>query len=322
MPKVFVTRRIPEPAETLLNERHYAVTINPYDRVLTARELGESVVGADAILSLLTDRVDGTLMDAAGAQLKVIANYAVGYDNIDLAAAKTRGIAVTNTPGVLTEAVAEHAFALLMACARRIPESDAFTRAGSYTGWAPMLLMGSEVHEKVLGIVGLGRIGSALAKKAVQGFDMKVLYHDVKPNAEFETSFGAGYRELPALLREADFVSIHVPLVEATRHLIGEQQLHMMKKTAYLINTSRGPVIDEAALVRALRERWIAGAGLDVFEYEPKLSEGLATLANAVLTPHTASATLETRSAMARIAAENIIAVLEGKGPLNPVTVS
>ncbi|MDP3963099.1 MAG: D-glycerate dehydrogenase [bacterium] len=322
MPKVYVTRRVPEPAASMLAAKNFTVATNPDDRVLSRQELLKAAVGADALLALLTDKIDGEVMDAAGPQLKIVANYAVGYDNIDLAAAKDRGIIVTNTPGVLTEAVAEHAFALLMAIARRVPESDAFMRAGGYVGWAPMLLLGTEVHDKVLGIVGLGRIGSSLAQKAVKGFGMRVVYYDVKPSEEFERAFGARYCGLSELLKESDFVSIHVPLIPATKHLIDEKALKGMKKGAYLINTSRGPVIDEVALVKALGEGWIAGAALDVFENEPKLAPGLANCANVVLTPHTASATLETRSAMARIAAENIIAVLEGKEPPNPVKAS
>ncbi|MDO8558409.1 MAG: D-glycerate dehydrogenase [bacterium] len=317
MAKVFITRGIPEPALSLLKEKGFDVSVNPYDRVLTKEEILESAKGCDGLISLLTDKINAEVMDSIGVQLKIIANYAVGFDNIDIAAAKERHIAVTNTPGVLTEAVAEHAFALLMAIARRIPESDAFTRAGKYIGWAPMLLLGSEVHGKTLGIVGLGRIGSALAQKAVKGFGMKVLYHDVKPNSEFEKEFSAQYRALPELLREADFVSIHVPLLETTRHLFGEKELRGMKKSSYLINTSRGPIVDEAVLVRALKEEWIRGAALDVFENEPSLASGLAELPNVVLTPHTASATHETRSAMARLAAENIIAVFEGRTPPN-----
>ena len=320
MPKIFIDHPIPDPAVPLLKEKGFEVSMGPVDCNFSRSELLGAVKGIDALLALLTDKVDGEVMDAAGPSLKIIANYAVGVDNIDLAAARTRGITVTNTPGVLTQAVAEHAFALLMAIARRIPEADRFTREGRFQGWRPMLLLGTEVHHKTIGILGLGRIGSALAKKAARGFDMRVVYYDVKPNAEFEKEFNAAYKSLPQLLAEADFVSIHVPLLPATRHLIGEKELKMMKKTAYLINTSRGPVIDEAALTRALKEGWIAGAALDVFENEPSLAAGLAELANAVLTPHTASATLETRSAMARIAAENIIAFFEGKTPPNVVS--
>ena len=211
MSKVFITRRIPEPAESLLKGKGFSVSVSFQDRVLTKDEIIAGAKGCDALLPLLTDRVDGSAMDAIGSQLKIVANYAVGTDNIDLAAAKTRSIAVTNTPGVLTEAVAEHAFALLMAAARRIPESDAFTRAGNYEGWAPMLFLGTEVHGKTLGIVGLGRIGSALAKKAVKGFDMRVVYYDVKPNADFEKEFNAVYKTVPELLAEADFGCVHVP---------------------------------------------------------------------------------------------------------------
>lgn len=290
------------------------------DRVIPREVLLERVKGIDALLPLLTDKIDGEMMDAAGSGLKVIANYAVGYDNIDVKAAIERKIYVANTPGVLTEAVAEHTFALMLAIARRIPESDRFTRAGKYVGWEPMLLLGTEVKDKVLGVVGLGRIGSRVAEMAAKGMGMKVFYHDPKQDPEFEKEFGAVYKkELDDLLKEADFVSIHVPLLPATRHLINADNLKLMKKTGYLINTSRGPVVEEKALVEALKAGTIRGAALDVFEEEPKLAPGLSELDNVVLTPHTASATDEARGAMARLAAQAILDVLGGKAPENLV---
>jgi lactate dehydrogenase-like 2-hydroxyacid dehydrogenase len=234
-------------------------------------------------------------------------------------AATERKISVSNTPGVLTEAVAEHTFALLLTVAKRIVEADRFTRGGEYKQWEPKGFLGPQIWGKTIGIVGLGRIGSFVAQISHGGFNMEVLYHDVKKNEEFEMRFSAKYRDLENLLKESDFVTIHVPLLPATHHLIGEKELGIMKKTAILINTSRGPVVDEASLVGALKAGKIAGAGLDVFEKEPELTLGLAELPNVALTPHTASATREARSAMSKIAAENIAAALEGKTPPNLV---
>jgi len=333
MPKVFVTRKIPQAGLDLLKGVDFSVWEE--DRVIPREVLLERVKGMDAILSLLTDKIDGEVMDAAGlpspdasgrgpdirsSGLKLISNYAVGYDNIDVPAATQRKIFVSNTPGVLTEAVAEHAFALLLAIARRIPESDQFTRQGKYKGWEPELLLGTELQGKVLGVVGLGRIGSRVAEMANKGMGMKVLYHDPKQDAAFEKEYGAVYKgNLDDLLKEADFVSIHVPLLPATRHLINAEKLALMKKSAYLINTSRGPIVDEAALVEALKAGIIKGAALDVFENEPNLSPGLAELPNVVLTPHTASATHEARGAMAVLAAQAVLDVLAGKPPVNLV---
>lgn len=321
MGSIFVTRAIPERGIALLASKGHTVTVSDKDGVLTKEELVLRLQGAgyDAVLCLLTDTIDDEVLEAAGPQCKIFANYAVGFDNIDREAAKKRGVVITNTPGVLTETVAEHTFALMLAIAHRVAEGDAYTKAGSYIGWAPMLLLGTDVSKKTLGIIGLGRIGSLVAHHAVKGFGMKVLYHDQKPNADFEKEYDARFCDLETVLRESDFISLHVPLVPETRHLIGEAQLQMMKKTAYLVNTSRGPVIDEQALVTALREGWIKGAALDVFEHEPKLTPGLAELSNVIVTPHIASATEETRSKMAECAAENIIAALEGKTPPNAV---
>ncbi|MDP1710727.1 MAG: D-glycerate dehydrogenase [candidate division WWE3 bacterium] len=333
MAKVFVTRKIPQAGLDLLKGVDFSVWEE--DRVIPREVLLERVKGVDAVLSLLTDKIDGEVMDAAGipspdaegrgpdpkaSGLKIVSNYAVGFDNVDVPAATQRKIYVTNTPGVLTEAVAEHTFALLLAAARRIPESDQFIRAGKYKGWGPLLLLGTEVKDKVLGIVGLGRIGSRVAEMANKGMGMKIIYHDPKQDPEFEKEFSAVYKaNLDDLLKEADFVSIHVPLLPSTRHLINADKLKLMKKTAYLINTSRGPIVDEAALVEALKSGTIAGAALDVFENEPNLAPGLAELPNLVLTPHTASATFEARGAMAVLAAQAILDVLAGKPPQNLV---
>src|SRR3990172_5400832 len=317
MPKVFVTRKIPQVGLDLLKDGDFSVWEE--DGVIPRDILLERVKGAEAVLSLLTDKMDGELMEAAGSQLKVISNYAVGFDNIDVKEATKRKIYVPNTPGVLTEAVAEHALALMLSIARRIPESDQFTKAGKYQGWEPELLLGSELKGKILGVVGLGRIGSRVAEMASKGMGMKVLYFDVKPSAEFEKEFQATFKDLDSLLKEADFVSIHVPLLPATKHLINGEKLKLMKPTSYLINTSRGPIVEEAALVEALKAGTIRGAALDVFENEPQLSPGLAELPNVVLTPHTPSATEEARGAMATLAAQAILDALAGKVPANLV---
>jgi glyoxylate reductase len=317
--KVFVTRKIPDEGLDLLRKK-VNLDVWKEDRVIPRKELLKRVKGVDGLLPLLTDEIDGEVMDAAAPQLKIIANYAVGYDNIDVEAAAERGILVANTPGVLTEAVAEHTFSLLLAIARRVSESDRFTRAGQYKGWEPMLLLGTELQGKTLGVVGLGRIGSRVAEMAVRGMGMRAIYYDIKRSRGFERRLKAKFcKNLADLLKEADFVSLHVPLIPATRHLLGTKELKTMKKSAYLVNTARGPVVDEKALVKALRGGWIKGAALDVFEEEPKLAPGLAKLENVVLTPHTASATIEARGAMARLAAQAILSALAGKKPKNLV---
>jgi glyoxylate reductase len=315
--KVFVTRALPGPALDILKEK-CEVEINQEDRVLTRQELMEGVKGKDGILCLLTDKIDAEVMDAAGPNLKVISNYAVGYDNIDVAEATKRGVAVTNTPGVLTETTADLTWAIMMAVARRIVEADNFLRSGQWKGWAPCLMLGHDVYGKTLGIVGLGRIGKAVAKRA-KGFDMKVLYYDVKRDEQAEKELGVIYTPLEELLRQSDFVSIHAPLTEQTRHLIGERELRLMKPTAFLINVARGPLVDEQALIKALKEKWIAGAALDVFEKEPYVPEELIQMKNVVLVPHIGSASTETRSKMAMMAVENLLAVLEGRVPPNLV---
>ncbi len=319
MPKVFITRRIPEAGVKMLREKGFEVEVSDYDGVLPREQLLQKVKGADAVLSLLTDKINGEVLDAAGPQLKIVANYAVGYDNFNLADAKQRNVFMTNTPGVLTETVAEHAIALIFAIARRIVESDQFMRDGKFFGWAPMMFLGNDLAGKTLGLVGLGRIGSAVAKRMRDGFEMKIIYYDIKRDENLEKEYGLEYRDLESLLKESDFISVHVPLLPATKHLIGAEQLKMMKKTAYLVNTARGPVVDEKALVEALKNGEIKGAALDVFEEEPKMAPGLAELPNTVLTPHTASATEETRSKMSEMAARNIIEVLEGRTPPNPI---
>jgi len=318
--KVLVTREIPEAGLRLLQKRRdIKLVIFKEDRSIPRRELLRRAEGCSAILSLLTDKIDEEVLDAAGPQLKIIANYAVGYDNIDVLACADRGITVANTPGVLTDAVAEHTIALLTSLARRVPESDRFTRAGKYNGWGPMLFLGTQLKGKTLGIIGLGRIGLDVAKRAAKGLGMEIMYFDVRRNRGFEFKYGARRAKVDAIMKSADFISIHIPLATTTKHLINRRRLNMMKKTAYLINTSRGPIVDEAGLVSALKKNRIAGAALDVFEQEPNLSPGLIKLDNVILTPHTASATIETRSAMAELAASAILSVLDGRKPKNTV---
>ncbi len=304
----------------MLKAKGYTVTVNASKTIPKQAQIIKAIKGKgyDAILSVLTEKIDAKLMDAAGKQLKIVANYAVGFDNIDLAAAKERGVSVTNTPGMeITESVAEHAFTLMLTVARRVAEADKFARAGKYTGWDPFLFMGSDVYGKTLGIIGLGRIGAGVARRAVKGFGMKVMYYDVRPNPDFEKEYGTQLKTVEEVLRGSDFVSLHVPLMKQTHHLIGKRELEMMKPTAFLINTSRGPVVDEKALVAAVKSKKIAGAGIDVLEFEPKLAPGLNKLGNVVVTPHIASATVEARQAMSRVAAQNIIAALSGQVPPN-----
>lgn len=316
-PKVLVTQEIPKQGLEPL-QRACEVTLLSRDGPPPRKKLLVALPRHEALLCLLTDRIDEEVI-SRNPNLKIIANYAVGFDNIDVAAATKAGIPVTNTPGVLTETTADFAWALLMSCARRIPEADRYTRAGKFRWWGPLLLLGQDVYGKTMGIVGFGRIGQAVAKRA-KGFGMRILYHDVNratPLAEQET--GASFVPLADLLRESDFVSLHVNLTPQSRHLIGEKELRLMKPTAILVNTSRGPVVDEKALVRVLKERRIFAAGLDVYENEPKLAPGLARLPNVVLAPHIASASEETRGRMAEIAAKNILERLAGGRPPNVV---
>jgi len=312
--KVFVTRKIPQPGLDLL-KKEFTIDVNPYDRVLTREEIIEGIKGKNGMLCLLTDPIDREVIYAEP-KLKMIASYAVGYDNIDISAATERGIPVSNTPGVLTETTAELAWALLFSVARRIVEGDTFTRTGKFKGWAPLLMLGQDVTNKTLGIIGAGRIGTAFALKS-KGFDMKVIYTDEQRNEQLERELGAKKVPLSELLKESDYVSIHVPLMKATHHLIGEKELRAMKKTAVLLNTARGPIIDEAALIKALKEHWIFGAGLDVYEKEPKISREMKSLDNVVLQPHTGSGTIETRTKMALMAAENLIEGLKANIPPN-----
>jgi lactate dehydrogenase-like 2-hydroxyacid dehydrogenase len=276
------------------------------------------ISGKDGLICLLTDSITADVMDAAGSGLKIIANYAVGYNNIDIEQAKARGIAVTNTPGVLTDATADIAWALLFSAARRIVEADNYLREGSWPGWDPNLMLGADITGTTLGIIGAGRIGTAMAMKS-RGFDMKVVYSDEQVNEVLEKKLGAKKLSLDELLKISDFISVHVPLMPSTAHLIGKRELNLMKPQVILINTSRGAVIDEAELAFALEKGTIRAAGLDVYEFEPEVNARLMKLKNAVLLPHIASATTVTRSKMADIAVENIIAFIEGKPLPNKV---
>lgn len=319
-PKIYVTRRIPEAGLRLLAGT-CEVEVNPEDRPLPRAELLARVRDKDGVLGLLTDRIDREFFEAAG-RLRGYANYAVGIDNIDLAEATRRRIPIANTPGVLTDATAELAWALLLAVARRLVETDKVMRSGTWTGWGPLQFIGGDIVGKTLGIVGAGRIGTAMALMS-RGFRMPVLYCSSvnRRNEVLERDLGARLASFDELLAEADFVSIHTPLTAATRHLFDSRAFARMKPTAYLINTTRGPIINESDLVAALRAGRIAGAGLDVYEDEPQLAQGLADLANVVLLPHIGSATVSTRDNMATLAARNLLAMLAGHRPescLNP----
>jgi len=319
--KIYVTRKIPGGGIKMLQDAGHEVTVSSKDGVLTKEELMSELKASeyDAVLCLLTDTIDGEIYDAAP-KAKIFANYAVGYNNIDVLEASKRGITITNTPGVLTETVAEHTMALMLSIMRRIPEANNFTKEGKYKGWAPELLLGSGLMGKTLGVLGAGRIGYRVAYHAHNGFDMNIAYYDIKKNEHFEKDFGAEFKETPdEVMKEADVVTVHVPLLDSTKHLVNAERLAMMKPTAYLINSSRGPVVDEKALVEALKSGVIKGAALDVFEDEPALAPGLADLENVVITPHIASATEETRGKMSEMAAQNILDFLEGKTPPNKV---
>jgi len=313
-PSLFMTREIPKRGLDIIRE-NFDVDLWPDEAPPSKEEIIRRIKDKQALVSLLTDPIDEEVINSAP-NLRIIAQYAVGFDNIDLKAATKRGIYVTNTPEVLTETTADFAFALMLAVARRVVEADKYVRNGKWkVAWHPLMMLGEDVHGRTLGIVGLGRIGCAVARRA-KGFDMKILYYDVIRREDLERELGIKYVDLETLLRESDFVTIHTPLTPETYHLIGEKQLRMMKKTAFLINTSRGKVVDQKALYKALKEGWIAGAALDVFEQEPiSMDDPLLELENVVLAPHIASATHETRSKMAEIVAENLLAFKRGEIP-------
>ncbi|MGO8881257.1 MAG: 2-hydroxyacid dehydrogenase [Desulfomonilaceae bacterium] len=313
--KALVTAKLSEEILSPLKPAHELV-VNPNDFPMSRADILDKVRDKDGLLCTISDRIDAEIMDCAPG-LKMIANFGVGYDNIDLPAASSRGIKVSNTPGVLTDATADLAFSLILAVARRVVEGDSRTRSGKWGPWAPFGFLGSEVTGKTLGIIGLGQIGKEVTRRA-KGFRMPILYHNRKriPENE-ELQLGAKYVDLETLLKESDFVSIHVLLNDQSRGLIGANELGLMKPSAFLINVSRGPVINENTLVEALRTKKIAGAGLDVYEKEPKLAEGLAELNNTVLTPHIGSATIETRIAMGKLAVKNLNAGIMGQRPPN-----
>lgn len=316
-PKVYVTREIPERGLKIIKE-YFDAEVWPEYAPPPKEVIIQKARDVDALASLLSDKIDAEVFDAAP-KLKIVSQMAVGFDNIDVKEATKRGMYVTNTPGVLTETTADFAWTLLMAVARRVVEADKYVHTGQWrVGWHPSMLSGRDVYGATIGIVGAGRIGSAVAKRA-KGFNMKILYYDVIPRPELE-KIGAKREDLDTLFRESDFVSVHVPLLKQTYHLINEERLKLMKKTAYLINNSRGPVVDEKALYKALKEGWIAGAALDVFEQEPTpVDNPLLTLDNIVVAPHASSASHETRSKMAEMVAENLIAFFEGRTPPNLV---
>jgi len=315
-PKVYVTRELPERGLKIIKER-FDAEVWPEYAPPPKKTIIEKAKDVDALATLLSDKIDAEVFDAAP-KLKMIAQLAVGFDNVDVQEATKRGIYVSNTPEVLTDTTADFAWTLLMALARRVVEADKYVRMGKWeVGWHPAMLQGRDVHGATMGIVGAGRIGYAVAKRAT-GFSMKILFYDVIPRPEMEKDFGAKKVDLDELLKQSDFVSVHVPLMKETHHLINAEKLRLMKKTAYLINNSRGPVVDEKALYEALNEGRIAGAGLDVFEQEPtSLANPLLKLDNVVVAPHISSASYETRSKMAEMVADNLIAFFDGKKPPN-----
>ena len=314
-PILFITRLLPQPVMAAI-PKHYQILAEPVDRPATAEELRGGFSQADAVICTLADPIDASLLSLT-TKLKIVANYAVGHNNIDLPAAAERGIIVTNTPDVLTDATADLTWALLLAVARRVAEGDAWVRTGKWTGWTPTQMLGADITGKTLGIIGMGRIGQAVAQRAA-GFRMSVLYA-ARHAVSSPPGLSWNWQSLDTVLTHSDFLSLHVPLTDTTHHLIGQRELAQMKPTAFLINTSRGPVIDEAALLSAIEARTIAGAGLDVYEHEPAIAPALCSLPNVVLLPHLGSATLETRVRMGLICLDNIAAALEGRSATNRV---
>jgi lactate dehydrogenase-like 2-hydroxyacid dehydrogenase len=315
-PKVIVTRRWPESVEAEL-QRHFDVALNGEDVPFTREQLAQAFAGADAVFPTVTDRIDAAILSAGPVRARLIGNFGVGYNHIDVAAAKAKGLVVTNTPEVLTDATADLAMALLFAVARRVGEGERHVRAGAWTGWRPTHMVGTQITGKTLGLIGFGRIGRAVARKAHRGFDMKILAHDpFPPDAATLSEHGAAMAEsIDEVLAEADFISLHCPATPENRHLIDAARLTRMRRDAYLVNTARGDIVDEAALAAALRAGTIAGAALDVHEFEPKVSTELAAMENVVLLPHLGSATKETRDAMGMRVLENALAFFAGREP-------
>ncbi len=318
--KLYITREIINPMYEQLAE-YYEIEVNKSNKPLSVDELKDKIKDKDALISMLSDPLGREVLSAAK-KLRIISQYAVGYDNIDLEYANKRGITVTNTPDVLTETTADITWALILSVSRRICEADRYVKNGLWTeGWGPKLLLGRDVYGKILGIIGFGRIGQAVARRAV-GFNMRILYYSRNRRIDLENELKAEYVDLDTLLKESDYITIHTPLTGQTYHLLGEREFKMMKKTAYLINTSRGKVIDEKALIKALNEGWISGAGLDVFHNEPiEIDNPLLKMDNVVLTPHIGSASIETRTRMAEVVAQNLIAFAKGLNPPNMVNV-
>jgi glyoxylate reductase len=317
-PEIYITRELPERGLNIM-KKHFDAEVWPEYAPPPKKTIMEKAKNVDALVSLLSDKIDAEVFNASP-KLKIVSQLAVGFDNIDIPEATKRGIYVTNTPEVLTDTTADFAWLLLMAVARRIVEADKYVHTGQWkVGWHPAMLTGRDIHNTTIGIVGAGRIGYAMAKRA-KGFDMNILFYDVIPRPEMEKDFGAEKTDLDTLLKESDFVSLHVPLMKETHHLINAEKLKLMKKTAYLINNARGPVVDEKALYEALKNGQIAGAGLDVFEQEPTpLDNPLLKLDNVVVAPHISSASLETRAKMSEIVADNLVSFFEGKKPPNLV---
>ncbi|AGB03958.1 lactate dehydrogenase-like oxidoreductase [Aciduliprofundum sp. MAR08-339] len=315
--KIFLTRKIPDDGIKVLKNHEFQVDIFPENRQPTKEEIIKGVRDADALISLLSDPIDREVIDSAR-NLKVIGNYAVGYNNIDVEYARKKGIIVVNTPGVLTDATADLTFALILAAARRVVEGDRFMRDKKFRGWEPMLMLGKDVWGATIGIVGAGRIGQAVGRRA-RGFNMRILYHSRTRKMEFERETGARFVSLTELLRESDIITLHVPLTQETRHLIGEEEFKIIKEGAILINTARGEVVKEEAMIRALKSGKLFAAGLDVFYGEPNVNTELLSLPNVVLTPHVGSATERTRRKMAEMVCEDVSRVLLGREPLHRV---
>ena len=315
--KVFITRKLPGNVEKLFRQKGIQVKVYQKDKPIPPSELIKEAKNADGLIPLLTDRIDRKFIDKL-TKCKVIANYAVGYNNIDVAYAKSKGIIVTNTPDILTNATADLTMALILSCARRIPESDQFTRKRKFKGWKPQLLLGIELGGKTLGILGAGRIGRETAHRA-KAFGMKIIYYDTEKNIQFEIETGAVKVSLNSLLKKSDVISVHLPLNDKTHHILNHKNLIYLKRSAIIINTARGEIIEENALISFLKKEKIFSAGLDVYENEPNLNKEFYKLSNVILLPHIGSATIEARTGMAELAAKNVLNVLTGKDPITPV---
>ncbi len=313
--KIFVSRKFPGTALDRLQNSGHEVVISEFDRPLSAEELLDKAKGVDALLSFLTDKIDGEVLDAIGPQLKVVSNYAVGFDNINIPDASSRGIVVSNTPcDEVNEAVAEHTWALILTLARRVTEADESTKRGAYHGWEPGIFLGASLKGKTLGVIGLGRIGEMVARRA-KGFEITVLYNKRTPDAKAEEELGVKFADLDTLLSQSDFVSLHAPLTDETRHLMNADRFSKMKQGSYFVNTARGPMVDEYALVEALKNGKLRGAGLDVFDAEPDVNPELIGMENVILTPHIASATFEAREKMGNLAVDAILSTLTNNKP-------